>query len=82
MKTTIDIADPVLKEARRLANHEGTTLRALVEQGLRTVIAEKKLRKKPFRLRVVTFGGRGLRPELKDASWDEICEISYRRGEE
>ncbi len=38
MKTTIDIADPLLREARKLANREGTTLRALVEQGLRHVI--------------------------------------------
>jgi len=35
MKTTIDIADPLLDEARKLAAREGTTLRALVERGLR-----------------------------------------------
>jgi hypothetical protein len=34
-----------------------------------------------FRLRLVTAGGRGLRPELKDAGWDEICDFSYRRGD-
>ena len=53
MKTTVDIADPILNEARKLAAREGTTLRALVEQGLRRVISEKK-RKQPFRLRLVT----------------------------
>ena len=31
MKTTIDIADPVLNQAKKLAAREGTTLRALVE---------------------------------------------------
>jgi hypothetical protein len=80
MKTTVDIADPVLREARKLAAREGTTLRSLIEEGLRRVLAEKK-RKSPFRLRLVTFGGRGLRPELRNASWDEIRELSYQRDD-
>jgi hypothetical protein len=82
MKTTIDIATPVLREAQKVAAREGTTLRSLVEEGLRRVLTEKKKRKSPFRLRLVTVGGRGLRPELRDASWDEIRDMSYRRGEE
>ncbi len=81
MKTTVDIADPILREARKLATREGTTLRALVEQGLRRVLAEKK-RKSPFRLRLVTAAGRGLRPELQGANWHEIRELSYERGKE
>jgi hypothetical protein len=78
MKTTIDISDPILREARKLATREGTTLRALVEEGLRRVITEKK-RKRSFRLHLVTSGGQGLRPELQDASWDEIRDLSYER---
>lgn len=81
MKTTIDIADPILREARKLASQEGTTLRALVEQGLRHVISERK-QKRPFRLRLVTAGGQGLRPELRDASWDTIRDLSYEKDEE
>jgi hypothetical protein len=79
MKTTIDIADPVLREARKVAAREGTTLRSLVEEGLRRVLADKK-RKRPFRLRLVTVGGRGLRPELRNAGWDEIRDVSYRKS--
>ncbi|MPZ56309.1 MAG: DUF2191 domain-containing protein [Rhizobiales bacterium] len=78
MKTTVDIADPVLQEARKVAARESTTLRALIEEGLRRVLAERK-RKSPFRLRLVTAGGRGLRPELRNATWDEIRELSYGR---
>jgi hypothetical protein len=81
MKTTIDIADPILREARKVANRDGITVRSLVEEGLRRVLAEKR-RRAPFRLRVVSFGGKGLRPELSDKSWDEIREISYERGED
>lgn len=80
MKTTVDIADPVLKEARRVAAREGTTLRSLIEEGLRRILVEKK-HKPQFRLRLVTFGGQGLRPELRNATWDEIREMSYDRGD-
>jgi hypothetical protein len=82
MKTTVDIADPVLREARKVAAREGTTLRNLIEEGLRRVLAEKKRPKPPFRLRLVTFKGAGLHSELHDANWDEIRDLSYRRGRE
>ena len=35
MKTTIEIPQTLLDEARKLASQEGTTLRALVAEGLR-----------------------------------------------
>ena len=77
MKTTIEIADPVLKEARKLAVRDGTTLRALVEQGLRQVILERQRGKKPYKYRPVVFKGEGLQPEFKDATWDEIRDAIY-----
>lgn len=77
MKTTIDISDALLDKARKTAAREGTTLRALVEQGLRQVLAEKMSRK-PFKMRDARFDGKTwLRPELRDASWEEILDITY-----
>jgi hypothetical protein len=76
MKTTIEISDPLLREARKIAARERTTLRALVEQALRSVIAEKK-RKSTFRLRKASFKGRGLRPELADGGWDRLRDLAY-----
>ena len=76
MKTTLEISDALLEEARQLAAHNGTTLRAMVEQGLRHVVAEAQ-RDRPFRLRKVSFKGRGLSPEVADLSWDEIRDLSY-----
>jgi len=76
MKTTLDLPDPLLQSARKLAARERTTLRALVEEGLRHVVAEKS-RSREFRLRKASFKGRGLRPEWRDASWERVRDIAY-----
>ena len=77
MKTTVEISDALLDAARKLAAREGTTLRALVEQGLRQVMAERRSPKKPFKLRDGSVKGRGLSPEFADAGWDEIRRAAY-----
>jgi hypothetical protein len=76
VKTTLDISDPLLREARKIAARDRTTLRALVEQGLRKIVAERKA-ERPFRLRKVTFKGQGLVPELRDTDWDKIRDLAY-----
>ncbi len=76
MKTTLEISDPLLREARKIAGRENTTLRALVEQGLRQVVAEKK-KDKPFKLRDASVGGNGLHPDVAGKSWDEIRDLIY-----
>ena len=78
MKTTLEISDPLLREARKIATRENTTLRALVEQGLRHVVAEKK-KDKPFQLRDVSFKGDGLHPDVANLSWEEIRELANER---
>ena len=35
MKTTIELSDALLAEARKIAAREGVTMRTLIEQGLR-----------------------------------------------
>ena len=78
MKTTVEIADPLLKKAKKLAAEQGTTLRDLMERGLRQVLAEKTgKKKKPFKLRFVTVKGEGLQPEFKDAGWEKIRDAIY-----
>ena len=76
MKTTIEISNSLLTEARRIAAREGTTLRALVEQGLRRVIGERK-RSSAFRLRKATFKGEGLQPGVDTGSWERIRALAY-----
>ena len=75
MKTTIEISDPLLREARRLAAREGVTLRALVERGLQRVIAERQ--HPPFRLRKASFRGEGLQQEMQDADWGRLRDAIY-----
>ena len=76
MKTAIQIADSLLQQARRVAQRENTTLKALVEQGLRRTLADRKTQS-GFRLRKVTFRGKGLQSHFAGRSWEEIREASY-----
>ena len=76
MKTTVEIPDAVLEEARRVATKERTTVRALIVDGLRRVLAERK-RKGKFRLRQVSFKGSGLHPDLAGAPWEKIRDTIY-----
>lgn len=76
MKTTVDIPDSLLGAARKLASREGTTVRALIVEGLRRIISERK-RAGAFRLRRATFKGDGLQPGVAGAPWDRIRDIAY-----
>ncbi len=78
MKTTIHIADSLFEEARKVARRERTTLKALVDEGLRKVVAERQDRMPgAFKLRRGSFKGGGLQPRLAGATWDQILAIGY-----
>jgi hypothetical protein len=77
MKTTVEISDSLLREVRELAAREGVTLRTLVERGLHHVVAETQHGAR-FKLRRASFRGKGLRAELRDASWDKLRDLTYQ----
>lgn len=77
MKTTIDIADALLNQARDTAAREGTTVRALVEEGLREVLARHRKRRARFELRDASFGGDGLQPGVDVSDWASISGETY-----
>lgn len=82
MKTTIEISDPLLRDARKLAIREGVTLRTLVERGLSRVVNEKRKSGSPFKLRAAAFRGDGLQAEFRGASWEKISHAAYEgRGD-
>jgi Bacterial antitoxin of type II TA system, VapB len=76
MKTTVEISDALLEEAKKLAARQGTTVRALIEEGLRRVVAERR-RPGAFRLRKATFKGNGLQPQAAGAPWERIRDLAY-----
>ena len=77
MKTTVEISDALLEEAKKIAAREEVTVRTLIEQGLRQAVAQRKQRRGPFRLRKATFRGQGLTVEARAAGWERLRELAY-----
>ena len=72
MKTTVEINDGLMLEARRLAQRRGETMRSFLEEALRRLIAAydaDETAPPPFKLTVVD--GDGLVDGVTPASWLE-----------
>lgn len=76
MKTTVDIPQSLLADAKKLATKNRTTVKALIEEGLRKVIDDQQ-RSGDFRLRKASFKGKGLQADMEGASWETIRERAY-----
>ncbi len=76
MKTTVEISDALFDAAKRHARERGTTLRALVEEGLRTVL-DSTPDADAFTLRDASVAGKGLRPDIREGDWERITEATY-----
>ena len=79
VKTTIDIADALMAEVKAAAAQDGRTVRSLVEEGLRKLLAERAEAPPVKTLRDATFPrvgpGSGMRPEF--ANWDVLAAEIY-----
>ena len=75
LKTTIEMSDPLFKSAKELAQRSQTTLRALIEEGLRRVISDSQVKaKSAFKLKDASVGGKAvLLPE--PARWQQLEEV-------
>ena len=76
MKTTIDIADPLLRRAKSLAARRNTTLRAIIEEALREALRGEQ-RRPPPRIETHTFRGRGLQRGLSWDDWAVLRGLAY-----
>jgi hypothetical protein len=76
MKTTIELPDALFSQARRYADKRNMTMKALIEQGLRKVMAEKKAEPQ-FKLRDCSVNGTGLTPEFQNAPWEKFRDAIY-----
>jgi len=77
-KTTVVISEALAREVKALAAREQTTMRELIEEGLRKVLAERKKRRATFMLRDATVGGDGMLPELEPGNWEQIRDLIYK----
>jgi len=77
-KTTIEIEDDLLVAAKRHAAERRTTLRTLVERGLRSELREGSRRKKRAKIKWVTVAG-GLPPGLDVRDRTVMAEWIRRR---
>jgi hypothetical protein len=67
MRTTVDLPDELLRQARQRAAKDGTTLTALLADGLRLRLDERPVGRSRRRLPVSRVGG-GLQPWIDPAS--------------
>jgi hypothetical protein len=77
MKTTIELPDVLLDRARRLAQREGASLKAVIEEGLHLVL-KKRAARPAAKFRIEPFKGEGLTPEFSQAGWEAIRDEIYR----
>jgi hypothetical protein len=76
MKTTVEIADELFVLTREVAQREGTTLRALIEEGLQAALARRE-EKASYRWPDLSVGGEGLVPEIEEGSWEPLRDLIY-----
>ncbi len=74
MKTTVDISDELLRQAKEFAARRGIPLRKVIELGLHQVLQASGPSRRPFRLKTVTTKGEGL---ICDGDWSTIRSLIY-----
>ena len=74
-RTTVRLPEELLSRARRKAAAEGRTLTSLIEQGLQSVIAERKPKQRPSGSLPVSSATGGMRPGMENMSYSELVEL-------
>ncbi len=79
MKTTIEIHDELLLRAKLRAKKTGRTLRSIVEEGLREVLAHEPI-KNTYKMPDMSVGDPNGENPLEKYTWEELREIITDRG--
>jgi hypothetical protein len=77
MKTTIELPDELLERSKAVARRENSTLKALVEEGLRLALRARS-RKRTVGFAIEPFQGTGLSPEFAGVGWEAMRDEIYR----
>ena len=81
MKTTLDIHDELLARAKRHARTTGRPLRAVVEDGLRQLLAKPPAQPR-YRLADWSVGDATASDPLEAFSWQDLRGLIYGEAEE
>jgi hypothetical protein len=76
VKITVEIADPLLSQARKRAKKTGRPLRAVIEDGLRLVLRDVQPRPN-YKLPDRSSGVAGDPNPLEALSWQELRDEIY-----
>jgi hypothetical protein len=76
MRTSVDIPDPLLRRAKKLARARGTTLRELLLDGLR-IMVEREGSAGVYRMNDRSFGEGGLVEGLSWTDSERMDELVY-----
>ena len=77
MKTTVELPDDLLKEAKAVAATEEVTLRSLIEEGLRWALSRRRKKTDRFVLREAQVTGKGAREGIDEGNWERIRDQIY-----
>lgn len=77
MKTTIEISEALLREAKKYAAQKGVSLKSVMETALRNLF-EKRAYYRKFVLGKASFKGEGMQEGIQEGEWFPIRDKIYR----
>lgn len=77
MKTTVEISADLFARTREVAQREGTTLRSLIEEGLRAALARREQGAPPYQWPDLSVAGEGLDPGIAEGGWEPLRDRIY-----
>ena len=80
MRTTIQLDDQLLLEAKQYAAQTGRTLKAVIEDALREALARTETTRPQTRVSLKTFKGRGLQPGVDLDDTSSLLDLMERDG--
>lgn len=77
MKTTIDLSDNLVREAKNMARSRGTTFREIVESAMRAYLQSRNKEKRRYAFKSHTFKGEGVQEGISEGDWNNIRSRVY-----
>jgi hypothetical protein len=78
VKIAVEIAEDLLRQAKAVAAKERTSLRALLEEGLRWALSKRERRSR-FKLRNASVPGRGVQRSVTEGDWSTLRDSVFMR---